>query len=120
MLIEQKNDLHLSVARLLQNTKFSYIPRTKELYMLQKHLQITEKSIINHMEEDDDNLQKNVVVNTLNLNNLKIFQVKDICERLKAIDLRLDSDFETMKKSNTHIKSGTLNKKSDKTFTWEK
>ena len=119
MLIEQKNDIHLSVARLLQNTKFSYIPHNQEVMMLKKHLRITEKSIINHMEDDDDNIQtNNISVKTLNLNNMKIFQVKDICSRLKAIDLRIDEDFESLK-NNPKIKSGTVVKKSDKNFTWE-
>lgn len=119
MLIEQKNEIHLSVARLLQNTKFSYIPHNKEIMMLQKHLKITEKSIINYMEEDDDNLQcKKVAIEPLSLNNLKIFQVKDICGRLKAIDLRLEEDYELIK-NNPKIKSGTVNKKSDKNITWE-
>jgi hypothetical protein len=118
MLIEQKNDIHLSVARLLQNTKFSYIPHNKEIAMLQKHLKITEKSIINYMEEDDDNNQKKVTVETLNLNNMKIFQVKEICGKLKAIDLRLEDEID-LTKQNPKIKSGTVNKKSDKNITWE-
>ncbi len=118
MLIEQKNDIHLSVARLLQNTKFSYIPHNKEIAMLQKHLKITEKSIINYMEEDDDNNQKKVTVETMNLNNMKIFQVKDICGKLKAIDLRLEDEID-LTKQNPKIKSGTVNKKSDKNITWE-
>lgn len=120
MLIEQKNDIHLSVARLLQNIKFSYLPPNKEIMMLQKHLKITEKTIINYMEEDDDNLQnRKVIIGTLNHNNLKILQVKDICSRLKAIDLRLEED-DSLIKYNPNIISGSIMKKSDKNITWER
>jgi predicted ATPase len=125
MLIEQRNDIHLNVARKLQYAKFSYMPHYKEQFQLQTHLRIAEKSIINYMEEDDDIQTDNSLINnkqkTLSLNSLKILIVKDICEKLKVIDLRLDSqEIDISKRSMPIMKSGTLNKKSDKNITWEK
>ena len=50
MLIEQRADIHLSFAKLLQNVKFSYIPHEMEMKMIHKHLKITEKSIITFLD----------------------------------------------------------------------
>jgi hypothetical protein len=53
----------------------------------------------------------------ININGLKITLVKKICEKLKSVELRLDS--ETNKHINPKVFDGELEKKSDKTFTWE-
>ena len=118
MLIEQKSDIHLLSAKLMQNAKFSYIPFEMELWMLHKHLKINEKSIINYIEEEDDDqiLEKNYSQNieNLNKNNLKILQVSKICDRLKSI-------YRMFSRTNQMIKAGILNKRSDRTtITWEK
>ena len=121
-LIEQRNDIHLNVAKLLQFNKFSYMSQKDEIRVLNKHLKITEKSIINHMEENDDDKEKNVEKTSFNLNNLKIFYVKELCEKIKAIDLRLglDENEEGYKPTNIpFLKCGILNKKSDSGPTWE-
>ncbi len=119
MLIEQKNDIHLNIARCLQHNKFSYMTQKEELRILDMHLKITEKSIINYMEEDDDDKDKKVK-QSFNLNNLKIFYVKELCEKLKAIDLRLGVDDEENNKINIPtIKCGIIAKKSDKGITWD-
>ena len=54
MLIEQRNDIHMNIARLMQYNKFSYMSSKKEVELLKMHLKKTEKSIINYMEDDDN------------------------------------------------------------------
>ena len=123
MLIEQRNDIHLNVAKCLQHNKFSYMPQKEEIRLLKMHLKITEKSIINYMEENDDEKDKDsrIVKTSFNLNNLKIFYVKELKEKLKAIDYKYDIDEDENPKVNFmhSIKCGILLKKSDKNITWE-
>ncbi len=121
MLIEQRNEIHLKVARCLQHSKFSYMPQKEEIRLLNLHLKITEKSIINYLDEDEDDPNKRQIEKkSFNINNLKIFYVKELCEKLKSIDLRLNIDEEENFKTNIQlVKSGELCKKSDKGFTWE-
>ncbi len=122
MLIEQRTDIHRNIARCMQRTKFSYMPPTEEIRLLNHHLKITEKSIINYMDENDDDLfnkDKQIAEKrSFNLNNLKIFYVKELSEKLKAIDLRLNEE-EMHSKNIQLVKFGFVNKKSDKGFTWE-
>ena len=96
----------------------------EEIRLLNMHLKITEKSIINYMEENDDELDKKITTfkESFNLNNLKIYYVKELCERLKTIDLRQNQDEEDeFGIGNIPIlKCGVLDKKSDKGNTWEK
>ena len=87
MLIEQRSDIHLTSAKLMQYAKFSYISFEMEIQMLHKHLKINKKSIINYIEEeedDDQSLEKicSKNVKNQNKNNLKILQVSKICDRL--------------------------------------
>jgi len=96
-----------------------------EIRLLNMHLKITEKSIINYMDEKDDDIlkkdqQKSSEKKSFNINNLKIFYVKELCEKLKAIDLKLNFD-ETVsfKNSIQLVNCGEILKKSDKGFTWE-
>ena len=116
MLIEQRTDIHLSVARLMQNAKFSYISHEKEMYMLKKHLRITEKSIINYMEDDDNLDEVGQNFYSLSNNNMKLVIVNKICEKLKLIQFRLDDHINRM---NPLIKCGAITKKSSKNITWE-
>ena len=117
MLIEQRTDIHLSVAKLLQNVKFSYLPHEMEMWMLHKHLKVTEKSIINYIEEDDDKIFEVKNFNVLNKNNTKIILVRNICDKLKSIHLRLE---EQILSTNPMIKVGLVSKRSDKNITWDK
>jgi len=51
------------------------------------------------------------------MNNLKIYIVKKICDKIKTIDLKL---YEEQNKSKVHsIISEVLSKKSDSNITWE-
>jgi class 3 adenylate cyclase len=122
MLIEHRNEIHLNVARKMQYNKFSYMPHKMEEAFLENHLATTEKTILKHMEEKDDEKKS---YNTdkkkdLNINNLKIIVVKDICEKLKLIDLRIESrEISLAKRSLPLIYAGLLEKKSDKYISWE-
>jgi len=51
------------------------------------------------------------------MNNLKIYIVKKICDKIKIIDLKLNED--SNKSQNNDIISETLTKKSDSNITWE-
>lgn len=126
MLIEQRSDIHLNIARKMQYNKFSYMPHKQEVALLRNHLKITEKTILKHMEDKDDEIKDSVALDStnsgssLNINNIKIILVKDICERLKLIDLRMESEeIELSKRSLPIIKSGYIHKKSDKYISWE-
>jgi len=97
------------------------MPQKDEIRILNKHLKITEKSIINYMEEKNDDKEKKVEKTSFNLNNLKILYVKELCEKIKAIDLHMGIANEKTSKPNNipYIKAGIICKKSDKGITWE-
>ena len=94
----------MNIARQMQYSKFSYMTSKREVDLLKSHLKKTEKSIINYMEEDD---------------NQKIVLVKEICQKLKIIDLKLEED-EQVNKGIPLILEGILSKQSDANITWEK
>jgi class 3 adenylate cyclase len=149
MLIEQKHDIHMNMARHLQSSEFKYMPHSQEVKFLENHMKTTEKTLTKQMEDesDEENMDMTKMVKKkkhqeLNLNNLKIFLVKDICERLKVIDLKIEteesnhlqnqinhetfSDVKSLQnfskknfQSNLSIKGGYIEKKSDKNITWE-
>ena len=120
MLIEQRNDIHMNIARHMQFNKFSYMTSKKELNQLKLHLRKTEKSIINYMEEEDDNevFLRDETKFSSNTNQ-KIVLVKEICQKLKINDLKLEEE-EHFNKRIQKIVEGILSKKSDANITWEK
>jgi adenylate cyclase 10 len=150
MLIEQKNELHLKVARTLQNPMLRYYSHEMEVKILNMHLRNSERTILVQMEEDDsieetyqrlyrnnmdggNNLNKYALrgndSDTLNITNLKIFLVKDIVQKIKKIENSINIPIEKNKtawnekflnKSLQQIISGFIYKKSDQKFTWEK
>jgi hypothetical protein len=102
------------------------MPHKQEVAMLRNHLKITEKTILKHMDEKDENLKlastksSDNSGSSLNINNMKIILVKEICHRLRMIDLKMGGEeVELSKKSLPKIKSGYLFKKADKYYTWE-
>ena len=109
----------MNVARLMQSAKFSYMPANAEVELLKYHLKKTEKSIINYMEDDEiEKFSSNKEIRFSLMNNQKIVLVKEVCQKLKAIDKKLE---EENKCSNTGlIFQGLLFKKSDTNITWEK
>jgi hypothetical protein len=111
MLIEQKISIHEALAKKLQYSKFSYMPYYKEAYFLNNHLKTAEKTIMHHMNENDDEK----ALETYSFNSMKVSLVKEICEKLRIINVKSDG------KNNTNaIWSGYIFKKSDKGITWEK
>ena len=112
LLIEQKTDIHNNFARSLQSSKFKFMSYDEELKYLIYHLKIAGKNLINYIEEEDDDIYKlNNLTESLNINNLKIFIIKEIINRLKV---RGDNN-----NSIVSINSGVVEKKSDKGLTWE-
>lgn len=109
MLIEQKNDIHLSIARNMQKNKFSYMPQEKEYNHLQHHLRVSERSLIDYINEQDNK-------ETMNFNNLKLCVVKRLQHRIKQIETHLD----TTKAGIQAVYSGYIYKKSDSNITWER
>ena len=120
MLIEQRNDIHMQISRLIQKKQVSYLPSLKlEKLNLRKQLENGQKSIIKEMEEHpaDDNNE------ILNIQSLKILIVKEICDKLKDIKSCLPDDeieqIEGKDKLAMALKYGMVDKKSDGKLTWE-
>jgi len=101
------------------------MPHKQEVAMLRNHLKITEKTILKHIDDKDENLKISKADSdnsgsSLNINNMKIILVKEICHRLRMIDMKIGGEeVELSKKSLPKIKSGYLFKKADKYYTWE-
>ena len=95
------------------------MPAQAEVDLLKYHLKKTEKSIINYMEEDDnEQIYSNKDIKFSTINNQKIVLVKEVCQKLKAIDMKLDEDD---RNNNIGVVfQGILAKKSDSNITWEK
>lgn len=111
----------MNVARLMQFAKFSYMPPQVEVDLLKYHLKKTEKSIINYMEEEENEHEQvisNKDIKFSTVNNQKIVFVKEVCQKLKAIDMKFDEDDKNT--SFGIIIQGILSKKSDSNITWEK
>jgi hypothetical protein len=119
MLIEQRNDIHMNIARLMQYNKFSYMTSKREISVLKSHLKKTEKSIINYMEEEDNEPGNREESKFSTTTNQKIVLVKEICQKLKVIDMKIEED-EQVNKGIPLIIEGMLSKKSDANITWEK
>ena len=124
MLIEQRNDIHMQISRLIQKNQVSYLPNMKlEKLNLRKQLENGQKSIIKEMEEapasDDNNKENNEV---LNINSLKILIVKEICDKLKYMKNYSEDEIEQVEgkdKLAQALKYGMVEKKSDGKITWE-
>ena len=124
MLIEQRNDIHMQITRLIQKNQVSYLPSLKlEKLNLRKQLENGQKSIIKEMEEsptEDNKFKDNQEV--LNINSLKILIVKEICDKLKNIKIYSDDEIEQIEgkdKLAQALKYGMVEKKSDGKITWE-
>ena len=122
MLIEQRNEIHMQIARLIQKKQVSYLPSLKlEKLNLRKQLENGQKSIIKEMEEHPSNDKDSN--ETLNIQSLKILIVKEICDKLKDIKNSLPDDeieqIEGKDKLAMALKYGMVDKKSDGKLTWE-
>lgn len=123
MLIEQRNDIHFALCKLLQINKFRYLPEKIEVTFLEHHLETSEKTIMKQIQEDDiKEIQKysNKPRSKLNLTNLKISIVKNICEKLSQLQNRISIMGQDPKSINNYaLRRGALEKKSDGKITWE-
>ena len=123
MLIEQRNEIHMKIARSIQKNRVSYLPNLKlEKLNLRKQLENGQKSIINEMEEHPANDNKKENNEVLNINSLKILIVKEICDKLKYMKNYSDDEIEQVEgkeKLAQALKYGMVEKKSDGKITWE-
>ena len=108
MLVEQKTDIHAKIARKMEFSKFSYMPKNIEHDILKKHLETSEETIMSSIEIDEIELQNKDNFNG-NITNQKILVTKDIIEKLKIVDLKIVSSYSLIKKQfmpmllSTHI-----------------
>ena len=149
MLVEIKNEIHLKVARLMGDSKFSYLKRNIEKELVNYHLIEEEKTILDHLVDKGDDQVEQILKEV----NQRIKFLKETIDTVKDIDTRaqdyiepeyykqlsLDeknilNDEENNEKgeedteenklvSNRNmpiVKGGILEKKSDKGITWEK
>jgi class 3 adenylate cyclase len=109
-LIEQKNDLHQSIARAMQKSKFSYMNQKCELQSLKHHLKISEKSLVDYIKEEDNNNKEEEICN---LNNIKLSVLMEISHNIKNLENKFSNH------NLNCIKVGKISKKSDKNISWE-
>ena len=123
MLIEQRNDIHMQISRLIQKNQVSYLPNLKlEKLNLRKQLENGQKSIIKEMEEPSNKDSVKDSNEVLNINSLKILIVKEICDKLKNMKNYSDDEIEQIEgkdKLAQALKYGMVDKKSDGKITWE-
>lgn len=122
MLVETKNEIHIKVARLMESSKFTYLPKEMENDLLNFHLMEEEKTILDHMDDTKDKEEQQILKDA----NLRIQVLKETTDKIKDIDLKTDEFGSTdlgggivSKRSMPIIKCGTIEKKSDKGITWE-
>ena len=107
MLIEQKTDIHAKIARKMEFSKFSYMPKNIEHDILKKHLETSEETIMSNIIDESENSNKDNFNG--NITNQKILVTKDIIEKLKIVDLKIASSYSLIKKQfmpmllSTHI-----------------
>ena len=96
LLIEQKTDIHSRVARKMEFSKYSYMQKEIEYEILKRHLESSESTLMNSLEED--NSGKAIDRINSNLANRKILITKQIIEKLKIVDLKITSSYHEIKK----------------------
>ena len=107
MLIEQKTDIHAKIARKMEFSKFSYMPKNIEHDILKKHLETSEETILTNITDESELANKDNFNG--NITNQKILVTKDIIEKLKIVDLKIASSYSLIKKQfmpmllSTHI-----------------
>ena len=108
MLVEQKTDIHAKIARKMEFSKFSYMPKNIEHDILKQHLETSEQTIMNKIDLDENEINNKDNFNG-NITNQKILVTKDIIEKLKIVDLKIASNYSLIKKQfmpmllSTHI-----------------
>ena len=108
MTVETRNSIHFTIARKMLVTRSSYLPIKKELIVLKSHLIEAERSISERMskskhKDTNDSTEKK---------NQNMYVIKELCNRLKAIDLKIDN-------SSKEIIAGLCQKKNGSNITWD-
>ena len=96
LLVEQRCDIHSRVARKMEFSKYSYMPKEIEYEILKRHLEASENTMMNTLEEDNEG--KNIDRINSNLANRKILITKQIIEKLKIVDLKITSSYHEIRK----------------------
>ena len=96
LLVEQKSDIHSRVARKMEFSKYSYMPKKIEYEILKSHLEASESTLMTSLEEDNRNKNSDKING--NLGNRKILITKEIIEKLKIVDLKITSSYSEIKK----------------------
>ena len=96
LLVEQRTDIHSRVARKMEFSKYSYMPKEIEYEILKRHLEASENTMMNTLEEDKEG--KSIDRVNGNLANRKILITKQIIEKLKIVDLKITSSYHEIKK----------------------
>ena len=96
LLVEQRADIHSRVARKMEFSKYSYMPKKIEYEILKSHLEASECTLMTSIEEDNMNRSADRISG--NLANRKILITKDIIEKLKIVDLKITSSYSEIKK----------------------
>ena len=96
LLVEQRTEIHSRVARKMEFSKYSYMPKEIEYEILRKHLESSENTMMNILEED----KNGKIIDRVNGNlvNRKILITKQIIEKLKIVDLKITSSYHEIKK----------------------
>jgi len=86
LLVEQRTEIHSRVARKMEFSKYSYMPKEIEYEILRRHLEASENTMMNILEQDN----KGQIIDRVNSNlaNRKILITKQIIEKLKIVDLK--------------------------------
>ena len=61
MLVETKNEIHLKVARLMGDSKFSYLKRNIEKQLINYHLIEEDKTILDHLVDTGDDTEEQIL-----------------------------------------------------------
>ena len=84
MLVETKNEIHLKVARLMGDSKFSYLKRSTEKKLVDYHLIEEDKTILDHLVDTGDEKDEQVLKEV----NQRIKYLKETIDTVKDIDTR--------------------------------
>ena len=113
MTVEQRNSIHLDISRKMQLQKSPFLSRKQELLQLKAHLRDGNMSILDHISCSK---QRTIDLGT---KGKKMWILKDICEKLEVLDLRIEEEgIELSKRTLPIINSCICFKKSNTNVTW--
>ena len=108
MTVETRNAIHFNIARKMLITRSSYLPIKKELIVLKSHLIEAERSISERMSKS----KQKEINDSAEKKNQNMYVIKELCNRLKAIDLKIDD-------APKEIIEGLCQKKNGSNITWD-